>query len=79
MNNDEINRMMKSAGKKAGIDMNKMKQAADNGKLDDYINNNLSKDVTSKLKSVLSDKAKTQELLSTPQAQELLKKLKEGR
>lgn len=75
MNNNEMNRLMKNAQKKTGIDMQKMKQAADNGKLDDFINQNLSKDATKQLKSVLSDKEATQKLLSTPQAKELLKKI----
>ena len=52
-----------------------MKQAVDNGRLDDYINQNLSKDVSKQLKDVLSDENKTKELLSSPQAQELMKKL----
>lgn len=75
MNNNEMNKLMKNAQKKTGIDMQKMKQAADNGKLDDFINQNLSKDATKQLKSVLSDKEATQKLLSTPQAKELLKKI----
>lgn len=75
MNNNEMNKLMKNAQKKTGIDMQKMKQAADNGKLDDFINHNLSKDATKQLKSVLSDKEATQKLLSTPQAKELLKKI----
>lgn len=75
MNNNEMNKLMKNAQKKTGIDMQKMKQAADNGKLDDFINKNLSKDATKQLKSVLSNKEATEKLLSTPQAKELMKKI----
>lgn len=75
MNNNEMNKLMKNAQKKTGIDMQKMKQAADNGKLDDFINQNLSKDATKQLKSVLSNKEATEKLLSTPQAKELMKKI----
>lgn len=75
MNNNEINKLMKDAQKKSGIDIGKMKQAADNGKLDDFINQNLSKDATKQLKTVLSDKEATKKLLSTPQAKELMKKI----
>lgn len=75
MNKDEMNNLMKKNGKNSGIDIGKMKQAADSGKLDDYINQNLSKDMTNRLKDVLSDKSKTEKLLSSPEAQELMKKL----
>lgn len=75
MNNNEINKLMKDAQKKTGIDVEKMKQAADSGKLNDFINKNLSKDATKQLKSVLSDKEATKKLLSTPQAKELMKKI----
>lgn len=75
MNKDEMNNLMKKNGKNPGIDIGKMKQAADSGKLDDYINQNLSKDMTNRLKDVLSDKSKTEKLLSSPEAQELMKKL----
>ncbi|MCM1284995.1 MAG: hypothetical protein NC213_04235 [Acetobacter sp.] len=62
---------------KAGIDVSKMKQAADEGKLDDFINKNLSQKASQQLKNVLSNKEATEKLLSTPQAKELLKKLTE--
>lgn len=59
-----------------GIDIEEMKKAAQQGKIDEFINKNLSAEATQKLKSVLSDKEATQKLLSTPQAKELLKKFK---
>lgn len=62
-----------------GINANKMKEAAEKGELDSYLNKNLSSDTAKKLKAVLSDKNKTQELLSTPQAKELMKKLTKGK
>lgn len=74
MNNDEMNRIMQNA-KKKGIDVNKMKEAASNGNLDDFINKNLSADATKQLKNVLSNKEAAEKLLSTPQAKELMKKL----
>ena len=61
------------------MDMQKMKQAADSGKLDDFINKNLSSDATKQLKNVLSNKEAAEKLLSTPQAKELMKKLMEGK
>lgn len=79
MNNNDLNKMMKNAQQKTGIDMQKMKQAADNGKLDDFINKNLSTDATKQLKNVLSNKEAAEKLLSTPQAKKLMKKLMEGK
>lgn len=79
MSNNDLNKMMKNAQQKTGIDMQKMKQAADNGKLDDFINKNLSTDATKQLKNVLSNKEAAEKLLSTPQAKELMKKLMEGK
>ncbi len=75
MNNNEINRLMKDARQKSGIDVQKMKQAADKGELDDFINKNLSKNAARQLKDVLSNKEAAEKLLSTPQAKELMKKL----
>ncbi len=79
MNNNDMSKLMKNAQQKTGIDMQKMKQAADSGKLDDFINKNLSSDATKQLKSVLTNKEAAEKLLSTPQAKELMKKLMEGK
>ena len=68
----------KQAAQKANIDINELKKAAENGNVDDFINKNLSKDASNKLKSILSDKAATEKLLSTPQAKELMDKLMKG-
>ncbi len=77
-NKNEMNKIMQNASKKTGVDLNKMKQAADSGNLDDFINKNLSGEASKKLKSVLSSKEQTEKLLSTPQAKELLKNLLKG-
>ncbi len=69
---------LNQAAKKANIDINELKKAAEDGNVDDFINKNLSKEASAKLKSVLSDKEATQKLLSTPQAKELLNKLMKG-
>ncbi|MGN1203021.1 MAG: hypothetical protein ACI4RF_06965 [Eubacterium sp.] len=79
MNSRDLDKMMKNAQQKTGIDMQKMKQAADDGKLDDFINKNLSSDATKQLKNVLTNKEAAEKLLSTPQAKELMKKLMEGK
>ena len=55
-----------------------MKNAAESGKLDDFIGKNLSSEASQKLKSVLTDKSATEKLLSTPEAKALLKNLLKG-
>ena len=65
--------------KKVGFDVSKMKEAADNGKLDEFVNKNLSEKATKQLKDVLSNKEACEKLLNSPQAKELMKKLKEGK
>lgn len=60
----------------AGLNIDEMKKAAQQGNIEEYINKNLSAEATEKLKSVLSNKEATEKLLSTPQAKELLKKFK---
>ena len=65
--------------KKVGFDVSKMKEAADKGKLDEFVNKNLSEKATKQLKDVLSNKEACEKLLNSPQAKELMKKLKEGK
>lgn len=67
---------MNISNNNSGINIEQMKKAAQEGKLEDFLNKNLSSQATQKLKSVLSDKEATDKLLSTPQAKELLKKFK---
>lgn len=72
---NELQKMMNNASKKSGIDMQKLKQAANGGSLDDFLNQNLSSDVGKKVKAVLSDKNTAQKIMKSKEAQELLKKL----
>ena len=75
MKKDDMNKL----NKKLGFDVSKMKEAAENGKLDDFVNKNLSQNATKQLKDVLSTKEACEKLLSSPQAKELMKKLTEGK
>lgn len=75
MKKDDMNKL----NKKLGFDVSKMKEAAENGKLDDFVNKNLSQNATKQLKDVLSNKEACEKLLSSPQAKELMKKLTEGK
>jgi hypothetical protein len=56
-------------------DMDKIKS---NDSLKDFINENLTKSQTEKLKEVLSDENKTKELLNSDLAKQLFKKLTGG-
>ena len=56
-----------------------MKNAAQNGQLDEFVNKNLSQKATKQLKNVLSNKEACEKLLNTPQAKELMKKLNGGK
>ncbi len=78
LSNEQMKKILKNASKKTGVDVNQMKSAAENGKLDDFIGKNLSGEASQKLKSVLSDKNAVEKLLSTPEAKELLKNLLKG-
>ena len=69
---------MNELNKRVGFDVSKMKEAADNGKLDEFVNKNSEK-ATKQLKDVLSNKEACEKLLNSPQAKELMKKLKEGK
>lgn len=69
------NRSVENAAKKANINIDEFKQAAENGKVEDFINRNMSKEASQKLKNILSDKAATEKMLSSPEAKELLNKL----
>lgn len=78
LSEEQMKKLMKNASKKTGVDVNKMKNAVESGKLDDFIGKNLSSEASQKLKSVLTDKSATEKLLSTPEAKELLKNLLKG-
>lgn len=79
MNNNELNKIMKQAQSKTGLDISKMKEASEQGRLDDYVSKNLSNDKAKEIKNVLSNKDACEKLLSSPQAKELMKKLMEGK
>ena len=69
---------MNDLNKKLGFDVNEMKNAAQNGQLDEFVNKNSQK-ATKQLKDVLSNKEACEKLLNTPQAKELMKKLNGGK
>lgn len=76
LSNKEVEKLMNQAQKKSGIDIGKMKSAAEKGKLEDFIGQNVSPETGEKLKQILSDKNALKKMLSTKEAHELLKKFK---
>lgn len=61
------------------IDIEKIRKAANDGKIDEFLSSNLSEQTAKKVKSVLSDKEAARKLLSTPQAKELMKKFSQNK
>ncbi len=59
--------------------INGIKGQKSNAEAEEYIKKSLTPDQTKKLNEVLSDKSALQQLLSTPQAKELLKKFTEDK
>jgi len=69
---------LKKASEKTGIDIEKIKKAANTGNVSDILSSLGSND-SKKIKKLLSDKDATLKLLSTPKAQQLLKKFLGGK
>ncbi len=71
--NNNLENLINTISQKLGADPNKLKDAAQNGKVNDIIKNLNQKDAE-KIQKILSDKDAASKLLSTPKAQQLLKK-----
>ncbi|MEG1887655.1 MAG: hypothetical protein RR177_05950 [Oscillospiraceae bacterium] len=71
-NNPNMSKFFEAASKKLGVDQNQLKNAANTGNIDDIING-LKPEDAKKLQHFLSNKDAARELLSSPQAQSLLK------
>ena len=57
----------------------KMKKQKDKNEAQDFLRKNLNPSQTKRLQEIMSDKNALQQLLATPQAQELLKKFTEDK
>ena len=75
--NKDLNDLIKTASNSFGKDPEKIKAEAEKNGLSKLLNN-LTPEQTKKIQSLLSDKEATSKLLSTPQAQQLLKKFTKG-
>ena len=76
MKEKNINKLISSLSKQLGVSENQIKDAAQNGNVNDILKNADSNE-TEKIKSVLNDPEKTKEILNSPQAQALIKLLGE--
>ena len=72
-NNTNPEEILKKASETIGTSTEELKNAAKSGNIKDILGK-LDKNQTQKLTSMLSDKALTSKLLSSPQAKQLLKK-----
>ena len=76
MREKNINKLISSLSKQLGVSENQIKDAAQNGNVNDMLKN-ADSNQTDKIKSVLNDPEKTKEILNSPQAQALIKLLGE--
>ena len=74
MKEKNINKLISNLSKQLGVSENQIKDAAQNGNVNDILKN-ADSNQTDKIKSVLNDPEKTKEILNSPQAQALIKLL----
>lgn len=74
VNPEKLNDLLKMAGQKLGKDPQQLKQQLQNGKVENAINNLKPADAA-KLRQILQNPQLAEQLLSTPQARQLFKKL----
>lgn len=75
---EKVDEMLNLASQKLGTDKEKLRKFIDNGMVEKLVNG-LKPNEAKRLQQILSDRAMAEQLLSTPQAQQLLKKLLEGK
>lgn len=71
--NNQAENLLNSVSKQLGADKENLKKAAQSGNLQNVLKN-LNPNDAQKIQKVLSNKEEAKKLLSTPQAQQLLKK-----
>ena len=74
MKEKNIDKLISSLSRQLGVSENQIKNAAQNGNVNDMLKN-ADSNQTDKIKSVLNDPEKTKEILNSPQAQALIKLL----
>lgn len=73
---ENMNHMINQLSKKLGMSSEQLKSAAQGGKMQDILKNSDNPQVK-QAQSILSDPEKTREIMNSPQAQALMKLLKE--
>ncbi len=74
-NQKQLDMLAKLAKQKTGMNVDEMKQSIVSGNLDQFISKNMDANAAAQLKKVLTDKQAAQQMLNTPEAQALLRKL----
>ena len=74
-NQDELQKLLNTAAQRLGTNPDQLKKSAQNGDLSKMLGN-LNANDAKKLQQVLNDPEAANKLLSTPQAQALLKKFR---
>lgn len=78
MNPQAVEAMLAIASKKLGVSAEELKNQLEQGKLDNALKSVPPKQAQM-LKQALSDKEKTEKILNSPQAKELMRKLQGGK
>ncbi|HCC35198.1 MAG TPA: hypothetical protein DEQ02_06005 [Ruminococcaceae bacterium] len=78
INQKNLENILRSASGKLGTDPDKLKDRLNRGDLGD-LTKDLNPEAADKLQKILSDKEQTKKMLSSPQAQMLMKLLFEGK
>ncbi len=77
-NKNSLNDMLETASKKLGTDPEKLKEAASKGNINEILGN-LNSEKAKEISSILSDKNKASQILSSPKAKQLLQKFFGGK
>ena len=77
-NNNNFDELLRRAGGSMGTSPDKLEQAAKNGKLGGLLKG-MDKNTLAQVEKILKDREQTEKILNSPQAQELMKKLKKKR
>lgn len=78
MSPDKLNMLLNMAGKRLGVNPNALKSSLQNGDLGSAVNG-MSPDAAQKFNNIVSNPKELEKLMNSPQAQELIKKLMEGK
>ncbi len=73
-NNEQINSLINQLSQRLGADSSQVKDALQKGNLDKVLHN-MDQKQAQKISAILSDPEESKKVLSTPQAQALIKKL----